>query len=96
MELFLAASFIALFVFIAIDRPILLIKFKDGQIVKKKGKIPQGFLHDCTEISKRTPFSGTVKVYRNRFKPAKLVLSRDIDHKVQQRIRNVFPHKSFK
>lgn len=96
MEYFLALSFVALFVFIAIDRPILLIKFKDGHIVKKQGKIPQGFLHDCAEISKRTPFSGTVKVYRNRFKPVKLVLSKDIDQKVQQRIRNIFPHKSFK
>ena len=96
MEYFLAGSFIALFVFIAIDRPILLIKFKDGEIVKKKGKIPQGFLHDCSEITKRNPLTGTVKVYRNRFKPAKLVMSKSIDPKAQQRIRNVFPFKSFK
>ncbi|WP_028025599.1 DUF3634 family protein [Enterovibrio calviensis] len=96
MEYFLAGSFIALFVFIAIDRPIILISFKNGTLVKTKGKIPQGFLHDCTEINKRTPIDGTVKVYRNRFKPAKLVFSKGIDSKVQQRIRNIFPHKSFK
>ncbi|USH01012.1 DUF3634 family protein [Grimontia kaedaensis] len=96
MEYFLAVSFIALFAYLLVDRPIILIKFKDGQLVNKKGKIPHGFLHDCEEINKRTPFSGTIKVYRNRFNPAKLVLSKDIDHKVQQRIRNVFPHKSFK
>ncbi|MDD1780671.1 DUF3634 family protein [Enterovibrio sp. ZSDZ35] len=96
MEYFLLASFIALFIFIAIDRPIVFIQFKDGELVKKKGKIPHGFLNDCTEINKRTPFNGTIKVYRNRFNPAKLVLSKNIDHKIQQRIKNVFPHKSFK
>ncbi|WP_163390976.1 DUF3634 family protein [Enterovibrio norvegicus] len=96
MEYFLAVSFIALFAFIAVDRPIVYIRFKDGEVTKTKGKVPHGFLHDCAEICKRTPFTGTVKVYRNRFKSAKLVLSKGIDSKVQQRIRNVFPHKSFK
>ncbi|OEE65786.1 hypothetical protein A1OO_08220 [Enterovibrio norvegicus FF-33] len=96
MEYFLAGSFIALFVFIAIDRPILLIKFKDGEIIKTRGKIPHGLLHDCAEIAKRNPITGTVEVYRNRFKPVKLVISKSIDNKAQQRIRNVFPYKSFK
>lgn len=96
MEYFLAGSFIALFAYLLVDRPIVLIKFKDGRLVKKKGKIPHGFLHDCEEINKRTPVNGTIKVYRNRFTPAKLVLSKGIDHKAQQRIRNVFPYKSFK
>ena len=38
MEYFLAVSFIALFAFIAVDRPIVYIRFKDGEVTKTKGK----------------------------------------------------------
>nr|WP_274532421.1 DUF3634 family protein [Salinivibrio kushneri] len=51
---------------------------------------------DYTHIAKRHPFTGTVKVYSNRFKPAKVVMSRSVDNRIQQRIKNVFPHQSFK
>ncbi|RXJ74307.1 hypothetical protein CS022_04445 [Veronia nyctiphanis] len=96
MEFILGIAFVGLVAFIAIDRPIVFMEFKDGELTKQKGKIPSGFLYDCQEIGKKWPFTGKIKVYRNSFNPGKLVLSKNIDKKVQQRIRNVFPEKSFK
>ncbi|MFD2176598.1 DUF3634 family protein [Veronia pacifica] len=96
MEYVLGIAFFGLVAFLAFDRPIVFMEFKDGELVKQKGKIPSGFLYDCKEIGKRWPFSGKIKVYRNTFNPGKLVLTKTIDKKVQQRIRNIFPEKSFK
>lgn len=96
MGYFLTVSFLVFLGFMLIDRPIIVMAFKDGELIRHKGKIPKGFKHDCMEIGKKNPFTGAVKVYSNRFKPAKLVLSRSIDSKIQQRIKNVFPHQSFK
>ncbi|OOE43624.1 MULTISPECIES: DUF3634 family protein [Salinivibrio] len=96
MGYFLLISFAIFLAFMLIDRPLIVIAFKDGQLVRHKGKVPKGFLHDCQDIAKRHPFTGTVKVYSNRFKPAKVVMSRSVDNRIQQRIKNVFPHQSFK
>ncbi|WP_087017677.1 DUF3634 family protein [Thaumasiovibrio subtropicus] len=84
---------IAVCVFVFIDRPIIAMWFKDGDITKSKGNIPHGFLHDCKEIGHKQPFSGSIKVYKNRF-TTKLVFSKSVPAKVKQRIRNVFPHQA--
>ncbi|TOO28476.1 DUF3634 family protein, partial [Vibrio parahaemolyticus] len=41
------------------------------------------------------PFTGELKVYNQR-SGMRLVFSKDVPKKVQQRIRNVFPHQGFK
>jgi len=43
----------------------------------------------------KTPFDGEMKVYSLRT-GAKLVFNKQVPKKVQQRIRNVFPHQGFK
>ncbi|MFC1237449.1 DUF3634 family protein [Vibrio sp. F74] len=87
----------ALLVFwlVAIDRPKLKMEFKDGELISHKGELPHGFGHSCKEIAHKSPFSGTIKVYMTR-SGAKLTFSKGISNKVQQRIRNVFPHQGFK
>ncbi|MEF1292162.1 DUF3634 family protein, partial [Vibrio sp. M260118] len=40
-------------------------------------------------------FSGELKVYQQRT-GTKLVMSKQVPKKVQQRIRNVFPHQGFR
>jgi hypothetical protein len=69
--------------------------FKDGDLQSHKGKLPSAFAHNCKEIGHRTPFNGVVKVYMTR-SGAKLKFSKEVPAKVQQRIRNVFPHQGFK
>ncbi|WED23175.1 DUF3634 family protein [Vibrio sp. JC009] len=78
-----------------IDRPVLKMTFKEGDLVKHQGRLPSGFAHNCKEIGHRTPFDGIVKVYMTR-SGAKLNFSKDVPGKIQQRIRNVFPHQGFK
>lgn len=80
---------------VVIDRPVLKLVFKDGELDKSQGKVPNAFGQNCKEIARRTPFSGTVKVYMTR-SGAKVTFSKGVPHKVQQRIRNVFPHQGFR
>ena len=75
------------------DRPIMMLKFEDGELTQSKGNIPNGFLIGCKDIAHKQPFSGKIKVYRNRF-ATKLVFSKTVPSKVKQRIHNVFPHNS--
>ncbi len=84
-----------IFWLVAVDRPILKVTFKDGLLTKVKGHFPPTFKHNVTEIADVTPFSGEMKVYQQRT-GMKLVFSQSIPKKVQQRIRNVFPHQGFK
>lgn len=86
---------IVIFWLVAVDRPRLKMVFKDGQIDKVKGHLPATFKHNCQEIGHRQPFSGELKVYSTRT-GAKLVFSKGVPSKIQQRIRNVFPHQGFK
>ncbi len=86
---------LVVFWLVAVDRPSLKMDFKDGELTKHKGHLPSGFGHSCREIGKKYPFDGTVKVYMTR-SGAKLTFSKGISHKIQQRIRNVFPHQGFK
>lgn len=80
---------------VAIDRPVLKVTFSDGKIAQEKGHFPPTFRHNVVDIAERTPFSGELKVYQQRT-GVKLVMSKAIPKKVQQRIRNVFPHQGFK
>lgn len=77
------------------DRPKLKLEFKDGELIKHKGNLPHGFGHACKEIAHKNPFSGVIKVYMTT-SGAKLTFSKSVPHKIQQRIRNVFPHQGFK
>lgn len=84
-----------IFWLVGIDRPKLKLEFKDGELIKHKGNLPPAFGHSCKEIAHKNPFSGIVKVYMTRA-GAKLKFSKSIPNKIQQRIRNVFPHQGFK
>ncbi len=80
---------------VAVDRPVLKVKFSEGKISQEKGHFPPTFRHNVADIAERTPFSGELKVYQQRT-GVKLVMSKEVPKKVQQRIRNVFPHQGFK
>ncbi|KGY13609.1 hypothetical protein NM22_04215 [Vibrio tubiashii] len=86
---------ILIFWLVAVDRPILKVTFSDGKITREKGHFPPSFRHNVVEIAERTPFSGELKVYQQRT-GTKLVMSKQVPKKVQQRIRNVFPHQGFR
>ncbi|UTV29138.1 DUF3634 family protein [Photobacterium atrarenae] len=75
------------------DRPVMVLTFEKGELTGSKGQIPTGFLRGCKDIAHKEPFSGKIKVYKNRF-TTKLVFSKSIPAKVKQRIHNVFPHAS--
>ncbi|PJC87943.1 DUF3634 domain-containing protein [Vibrio sp. HA2012] len=80
---------------VAVDRPVMRLIFKDGELDKSYGNIPQGFGQNCKEIARKTPFTGTIKVYSTR-SGSKLTFTKSVPHKIQQRIRNVFPHQGLK
>ncbi|MGF1704003.1 DUF3634 family protein [Photobacterium makurazakiensis] len=84
---------LAIFVFFLVfkDRPIMVLTFEEGKLTNSKGDIPNGFLMGCKDIAHKQPFSGKIKVYKNRF-ATKLVFSKSVPGKVKQRIHNVFPH----
>lgn len=86
---------IVIFWLVAVDRPVLKVKFKDGTIHNVKGHFPPAFRHNVSEIGEVTPFDGELKVYQQRT-GMKLVFSNQVPKKIQQRIRNVFPHQGFK
>ncbi len=85
---------IIIFWLVAIDRPILVVSFKDGHLVRSKGHFPPTFKHNLIDIAQHEPFSGEIKVYQQRT-GAKLAFSKQVPKKIQQRIRNVFPHQGF-
>lgn len=86
---------IVIFWLVAVDRPVLKVKFKNGVITQVKGHFPPSFKHNVIEIGENAPFDGELKVYHQRHN-MKLVFSNQVPKKVQQRIRNVFPHQGFK
>ena len=77
------------------DRPVLNVMVKSGHIVKIKGHIPPSFKHNLQDIAEHQPFDGQIKVYSQR-RGMHLQFSKTVPKKVQQRIRNVFPHQGFK
>ncbi|EEX31040.1 MULTISPECIES: DUF3634 family protein [Vibrio] len=86
---------IVVFWLVAVDRPVLRVQFKSGHITKEKGHFPPTFRHNILDIAERDPFDGELKVYQQRT-GSKLVFSKQVPKKVQQRIRNVFPHQGFR
>tara|TARA_Y100001956_G_scaffold81542_1_gene99393 strand:- start:279 stop:590 length:312 start_codon:yes stop_codon:yes gene_type:complete len=86
---------IIIFWLVAVDRPVLKVTFSDGKITHEKGHFPPTFKHNVVDIAEHAPFSGELKVYQQRT-GTKLVFSKQVPKKVQQRIRNVFPHQGFK
>lgn len=90
MEYVIVLAIIVIFLVFK-DRPVMVLKFEDGELTHSKGNIPNGFLIGCKDIAHKQPFSGKIKVYKNRF-ATKLVFSKTVPSKVKQRIHNVFPH----
>ncbi len=86
---------VVIFWLTAVDRPVLKVAFEEGRISKVKGHIPPSFRHNLEDISERSPFTGEMKVYNQRT-GMRLVFSKSVPKKTQQRIRNVFPHQGFK
>ncbi|WP_047048006.1 DUF3634 family protein [Vibrio mexicanus] len=86
---------VIIFWLVAVDRPALKVTFEGGVITNVKGHFPPKFRHNVIEIGEIVPFDGTMKVYKQRT-GAKLTFSKQVPKKVQQRIRNVFPHQGFK
>ncbi|MEZ9232678.1 DUF3634 family protein [Vibrio amylolyticus] len=86
---------ILVFWLVAVDRPVLKVTFIAGKISKVKGHFPAKFRNNVEEIASIVPFDGSFKVYQQRT-GTKLKFSDAVPKKVQQRIRNVFPHQGFK
>ncbi|PIB17239.1 DUF3634 family protein [Vibrio rotiferianus] len=86
---------VVIFWLIAVDRPVLKVNFDKGNLTKVKGHIPPSFKHHLQDIAEHFPFDGQLKVYSQRT-GMRLVFSKQVPKKVQQRIRNVFPHQGFK
>ncbi len=66
MEYILVLAVVVIFIVFK-DRPIMVLKFENGELTKTKGDVPTGFQTSCKEIAHKTPFSGQIKVYKNRF-----------------------------
>ncbi|PQJ46051.1 hypothetical protein BTO00_07965 [Vibrio campbellii] len=86
---------VVIFWLIVVDRPVLKVKFEKGHISKVKGHIPPSFKHNLQDIAEHAPFDGEMRVYNQRT-GMRLAFSKEVPKKVQQRIRNVFPHQGFK
>ncbi|MGR5070029.1 MULTISPECIES: DUF3634 family protein [Vibrio] len=86
---------VVIFWLIAVDRPVLKVSFENGRMSKVKGHLPPSFKHNLQDIAEHDPFNGEMKVYSQRT-GMRLAFSKDVPKKVQQRIRNVFPHQGFK
>lgn len=52
---------IIIFWLVAIDRPILVVSFKDGHLVRSKGHFPPTFKHNLIDIAQHEPFSGKLR-----------------------------------
>ena len=86
---------VLIFWLVAIDRPVLKVKFSQGSIEQVKGHLPASFKHNLKEIVHKNAFQGELKVYAKR-SGYNLKFTKSIPKNVQQRIRNVFPHNGFK
>lgn len=86
---------IIIFWLVAVDRPVLKVKFEEGKITREKGHFPPAFRHNVLDIAEHNPFTGELKVYQQRT-GTKLSFSKNVPKKIQQRIRNVFPHQGFR
>lgn len=71
---------IIIFWLVAVDRPVLVVTFKDGHITKSKGHFPHTFKHNLVDITQHEPFSGQLKVYQQRT-GAKLTFTNQVPKK---------------
>ncbi len=95
MVYLIVIALVAIIWLVFIDRPVLKVRFRDGKIVMSKGHFPATFQHNLQAIGHKNAFSGELKVYSLRT-GMKLVFSKQIPVKIQQRIRNVFPHQGIR
>ncbi|MGR5295541.1 DUF3634 family protein [Vibrio mediterranei] len=86
---------LVVFWLVAVDRPVLTVKFDNGELGNVKGHIPPSFRHNLKDIVERDQATGVLKVYQTRT-GMKLKFSDSVAKACQQRIRNVFPHQGFK
>ncbi|MGR5175193.1 DUF3634 family protein [Vibrio parahaemolyticus] len=86
---------IIIFWLVAVDRPVLTVKFESGELATVKGHMPPTFRHNLKDIVERDKTTGILKVYQTR-SGMKLKFSSNVSKNSQQRIRNVFPHQGFK
>jgi hypothetical protein len=88
----IAIAAIVIFLMVFIDRPNKKFVFKSGELVAKKGQIGSKLLHDFKEIAERNEVTGTIKIYQRKSND-KIVISKSVPNKIQQRFRNVYPHQ---
>jgi hypothetical protein len=86
---------LVIFWLLVLDRPVLLVCFKNGDLVKVKGHLPSTLKHNLAEIGHRSPFSGHMKAYQRR-EGIRLKFSPSVPKNIQQRIRNVFPFSNLR
>ncbi|MFC5077634.1 hypothetical protein VTH8203_03736 [Vibrio thalassae] len=86
---------LVIFWLVAVDRPVLTVKFSNGELGEIKGHIPPSFRHNLKDIVERDKATGVLKVYQTR-SGMKLKFSSTVAKSCQQHIRNVFPHQGFK
>ncbi|PSU61064.1 DUF3634 family protein, partial [Photobacterium phosphoreum] len=82
MEYVLLLAVVVIFIVFK-DRPIMVLEFKDGELIKTKGQVPTGFQTACRDIAHKTPFSGRVKIYKTRFTTCLLYTSDAADDKAR-------------
>ncbi|ASA54411.1 DUF3634 family protein [Vibrio gazogenes] len=86
---------VVIFWLLVLDRPVLYVHFKKGELVKVKGHLPVTLKHNLTEIGHHSPFDGYLKAYQRR-EGIRLKFSPSVPKSIQQRIRNVFPFSGLK
>ena len=86
---------VVIFWLIVVDRPVLKVKFEKGHISKASRGLGDVYKRQLQDIAEHAPFDGEMKVYNQRT-GMRLAFSKEVPKKIQQRIRNVFPHQGFK
>ncbi len=84
---------VVIFWLIAVDRPVLKVKFEQGQISKVKGHIPPSFKHNLQDIAEHSPFDGEMKVYNQRT-GMRLTFSKDVPKKFNNALETFFLTKA--
>ena len=67
--------------------------FKNGKLDKHSGKIPEAFLRECKNIAKHEKLTCTVRA--EKLNGIRLHVSANVNDKITQRIRNVFPFEYY-
>lgn len=91
MLLTIIAAMVLIYFLVFFDRPTAKFVFKDGEHEKFTGKLAGGIIREFKDLAKKNDVSGTIKVYKRK-SGDKLVFSKSIKSKIQQRFRNVYPH----